>query len=98
MKLSPDDGRGIYSTDAYCHLMPGDHQHTVDNGGGGYGNPLDHEAECVLNDVAERYVSLEQAEEVYSVVITGSRTRDELAVDANATETLRQSRRASARA
>ena len=97
VRLSPDGGKEVYSTDAYCHLMPGDRLHTVDNGGG-YGDPLDREAERVLTDVVERYVSLEQAEEVYGVVITGSRARDELAVDANATETLRQSRRALARA
>ena len=66
----------------------------MDNGGGGYGDPLERETERVLSDVAERYVSRSQAESVYGVVITGSRTRDDLAVDMEATARLRESRRA----
>ena len=94
--LASDGSRQVYSTDAYCHLMPGDRLHAVDNGGGGYGDPLDREAERVLSDVAERYVSREQAKEVYGVVIIGSRELDDLAVDAKLTEILRLSRRPAA--
>ncbi len=92
-RLAANGDREVYSTDAYCHLAPGDRLHTMDNGGGGYGDPLDREPVRVLHDVAERYVSREQAEEVYGVVLTGSRERDDLAVDMAATESLRQDRR-----
>ena len=93
-KLSPDGSEHIYATDAYCRLAPGDSLRAVDNGGGGYGDPLERETERVLSDVAERYVSRSQAETVYGVVIKGSRTRDDLAVDMEATAKLRESRRA----
>jgi len=96
VRLAANGSREVYSTDAYCHLAPGDRLHAIDNGGGGYGDPLDREAERVLSDVAERYVSREQAKEVYGVVIIGSRELDDLAVDAKSTEILRLSRRPAA--
>ena len=71
-KLSGDGVIETYSTDAYCYLSPGDRLHAIDNGGGGYGNPLEREPERVLSDVAERYVSLSMAENVYGVIIIGS--------------------------
>ncbi len=89
-RLAADGVEHVYGTDAYCHLAPGDRLRAVDNGGGGYGDPLEREAERVLADVAERYVSRAQAEAVYGVVITGSAARDDLAVDAEATAELRQ--------
>ena len=89
-RLAADGGEHVYGTDAYCHLAPGDRLRAVDNGGGGYGDPLERESERVLADVAERYVSRQQAEAVYGVVITGSAARDDLAVDAEATAELRQ--------
>ena len=92
MRIAADGSEEIYSTDAYCHLAPGDQLRAVDNGGGGYGDPLTREVERVLIDVQERYVSRAQAEAVYGVVITGSPARDDLAVDSSATTTLRQSR------
>ncbi len=92
MKTSPDGGEQIYPTDAYCHLAPGDLLRAVDNGGGGYGDPLEREAERVLTDVQERYVSRAQAEALYGVIITGTPARDDLAIDAAATEKLRRGR------
>ncbi len=89
-KLAGDGSEHIYGTDAYCHLAAGDRLRAVDNGGGGYGDPLERESERVLADVAERYVSRQQAEAVYGVVITGSAARDDLAIDAEATAELRQ--------
>ena len=35
----------------------GSRLHAIDNGGGGYGDPLEREPERVLDDVNERYVS-----------------------------------------
>ena len=45
----------------------------------------------VLNDVAERFITLETARETYGVAITGSVDDDNLAVDESATATLRAS-------
>ena len=84
--------REVYETDAYCHLAPGSRLHAIDNGGGGYGNPLEREPERVLDDVNERYVSRAKAADLYGVVITGSEADDDLAVDLAATEALRRER------
>jgi N-methylhydantoinase B len=54
-------------------------------GGGGWGDPLEREAELVRWDVVEGYVSREAAQDQYGVVL-----KDDLALDAKATETLRQ--------
>ncbi len=41
----------------------------VSSGGGGYGDPLERDPEAVLEDVLDRYVSLESARRDYGVVI-----------------------------
>jgi N-methylhydantoinase B len=41
------------------------------NAGGGWGDPLTREPERVLRDVRNEYVSVEQARDVYGVVVTG---------------------------
>ncbi len=66
-------------------LEPGEVVRAVDQGGGGYGYPLDRDPERVLRDVEEHFVSVEAAESVYGVVITGSVLDDTLAVDTDAT-------------
>ena len=53
--------------------------------GGGYGDPLEREAERVLNDVEDGIVSRDDAQEIYGVVIEG----DELVLDLAATDELR---------
>ena len=55
-------------------------------GGGGYGDPLDRDPEIVRSDVANRYVSLQAARDVYGVVIDP----ETLKVDVEATEARRQ--------
>ena len=50
-------------------LKPGDVVTIDAPGGGGYGNPLEREPEMVEADVAEGYVTLEQARSDYGVVI-----------------------------
>ncbi len=92
-KIGADGSRQVYDTDAYCHLEPGDLLHAIDNGGGGYGDPLDREPERVLDDVNERYVTRAQAEAVYGVKIIGDVDDDSLAVDLAATQALRQAKR-----
>ncbi len=55
-------------------------------GGGGWGDPLDRDAEAVLADVVEERVSRASAERDYGVVITDS------GIDFAATEALRADR------
>ena len=54
-------------------------------GGGGWGDPLEREPQRVLEDVADGRVSVDQAYQVYGVVID----QDTLAEDAKATESAR---------
>ena len=68
-------------------------------GGGGYGNPYERDPEKVLNDVFNQYVSIEQAESQYGVVIrfTGNpndlvRLPDKYSIDSEATKRIRCSR------
>lgn len=58
-------------------------------GGGGYGDPLQREPAAVEADVRNGYVSIEQAEKGYGVVIDP----DTLSVNATATEKLRSDRK-----
>jgi N-methylhydantoinase B len=61
-------------------------------GGGGWGSPYDRPAETVAADVRDGKVSAEGAREDYGVVLSGP--RDDLRVDAEATERLRAELRA----
>ncbi len=47
-------------------------------GGGGYGNPFERDPDQVLNDVVNQYVSIEQAESDYGVVIRFTGSEDDL--------------------
>jgi N-methylhydantoinase B len=58
-------------------------------GGGGFGDPLERDPEDVLRDVFNGYVSVEQAEEAYGVVIDAETGR----LDSAATEKIRAERR-----
>ena len=72
-------------------LDPGDTMHVTSGGAGGWGNALDRDPESVLLDVQRNWVSLEQAEEQYGVVIT--RNNDELLeLDKKRTKKLRGDR------
>ena len=53
--------------------------------GGGYGDPLEREAERVLRDVEDGIVSRHDAQALYGVAIDG----DEPMLNQSATETLR---------
>ena len=57
-------------------------------GGGGWGDPLERDAELVRRDVIEDFVSREAADEVYGVVL-----RDDLSLDAVATDCRRNTLR-----
>lgn len=67
--------------------------HGIDVSGGGYGDPLSRDPEHVLEDVLERYISIEHARDVYGVVFTGTLSDNSLCVDAVASTQLRQSSR-----
>jgi N-methylhydantoinase B len=53
-------------------LKPGDVVTIDAPGGGGYGNPLEREPELVANDVAQEYVSPEQARADYAIAVKPS--------------------------
>jgi len=63
-----------------------------ESSGGGYGNPLRRSPEKVLEDVIEKYVSIERATESYGVVFTGNAEHDTLCVNYEATSELRSRR------
>ena len=70
-------------------LQPGDVVIMDAAGGGGYGNPLERDAEAVASDVLDDYVSLESAREVYGVIIDPATMK----IDHDATLALREKRR-----
>jgi N-methylhydantoinase B len=84
-------GSGMWANDQpvdhgiYRRLAPGDRVQFVLSGGGGYGDPLEREPERVLADVEQGYVSIEQAEIDFGVVIDAGRMK----VDMDATAALR---------
>ncbi|MBM3566690.1 MAG: hydantoinase B/oxoprolinase family protein, partial [Alphaproteobacteria bacterium] len=70
-------------------VKPGERLRGVDSSGGGYGNPLDREPECVLHDVIEHWETEKRGRDVYGVVFFGSLADGTLAVDFPATEVRR---------
>jgi N-methylhydantoinase B len=67
---------------SFVELKPGDAYRTRSGGGGGYGPPWQRPVEKVQEDVRQGYVSIEQAEALYGVVLD----RETLAPDLAATE------------
>ena len=65
-------------------LGAGEFVRSIDNGGSGYGAPRSRNAAAVLEDVVEKFVTRETAEELYGVVLSGSAEDGTLAVDAQA--------------
>ena len=70
-------------------LGPGEFVRSVDNGGSGYGDPLNREPARVLEDVIEGYVTRDHAEAAYGVVFSVGAAEGSLAIDETATETCR---------
>lgn len=68
------------------HLYPNDRVTLHVPGGGGFGDPLEREPECVQRDVLMNFVSIESARDDYCVVIDPLTCN----VDAEATEILRR--------
>ncbi|SNB71938.1 N-methylhydantoinase B [Arboricoccus pini] len=89
--LIEPDGKATKLTNAANILIrKGQTVRGQDCGGGGYGPPLEREPERVLEDVRERYETPARAREIYGVVLTGSADDDTLAIDLDATRTLRR--------
>src|SRR3984885_9149395 len=74
---------------AMFEIAPGEHVIGIDNGGGGYGDPLDRDVERVREDVIERWVTRPSAEHIYGVLFTGKEEDETLVVDLPATATRR---------
>ncbi len=67
---------------------------SLSSGGGGYGDPLTRDAEAVLRDVVEGFITIDRARAAYGVVIMGDYERVEtLVVDGEATAAARVARR-----
>lgn len=62
-----------------------------DTSGGGYGCPFERDANRVLHDVLEGYVSVNRAKKVYGVVFEGSVEEEDLKVNIEKTLELRSS-------
>lgn len=80
-----DDEREVGSKSTN-RLAPGQVASIQTPGGGGYGDPLDRDAELVLRDVVNGKVSEEEARDVYGVVVD----RVERDIDNEATERRRR--------
>ena len=66
-------------------LGAGEFVRSIDNGGSGYGEPRSRNAEAVLEDVVEKFVTRETAAELYGVVLSGKVEDGSLVIDTNAT-------------
>ncbi|MFB2553869.1 hydantoinase B/oxoprolinase family protein [Ensifer soli] len=76
---------GCYGLD----LAPGESVISVSAGGGGYGDPKTRKVDDVFRDLAEGWISLERARDVYGLAVTGSAGDGTLSIDAEATAKLR---------
>jgi N-methylhydantoinase B len=84
---------GQTSSLPYCNfeLTEDDVLYTRQSSGGGYGDPLERDAQMVLKDVALGLVSTEAAREIYGVMIDGNQ------IDVEATKRLRETMRTTRR-
>jgi N-methylhydantoinase B len=91
-KIDAEGNRVVLAMADAIEIVPGEKVVSLTSGGGGYGDPCERDAELVLRDVREGWVSRERGQSVYGVVVV---ERDgDLELDARATEAERQSRRA----
>lgn len=84
--LAQDGTRRSLESKLTCHLEAGDLLEYTSSAAGGWGHPFDRDAERVLDDVLDGYVSERAAYETYGVKVDLERQR----VDGPATETRRQ--------
>jgi N-methylhydantoinase B len=84
----------VETTAFYVPHDPGDRYEYRYGGGGGWGDPLERAPHQVLEDVLDEYVSVEGARRDYGVVLTGTLEALDVAIDLEATDSLRASLRA----
>jgi N-methylhydantoinase B len=65
------DGRepDVFGKTAQYHLKKDDVARLITGTGGGYGDPLERPVAMVQSDVKNEYITLEQAEKTYGVVL-----------------------------
>ena len=83
--IRADGSEEVMNNFFLVELEAGDRIRAIDNGGSGYGPPTDRDARRVFEDVLERYVTVEAAQDVYGVVITGDVDDETLSLDEDAT-------------
>ena len=92
-KITAGDWSRVHDTIGAAFLQPQESIVSLSGGGGGYGDPLTRDPSLVLEDVIERWISVQRAEQVYGVRFTGDPARWEtLAVDVAATAAARAQR------
>ena len=84
------DQESWYSKVTGSHLKAGDSLQITVPSGGGYGDPLDRDPTLVRNDVLDGFTTRDLATQDYGVVLVGEGF--DLAVDLDATTTLRSTR------
>ncbi|XPP27278.1 MAG: hydantoinase B/oxoprolinase family protein [Leucobacter sp.] len=88
MSLGGEHAGTIESFGVY-ELLPGDTIIGHDAGGGGFGDPARRRPESVLEDVRERWISVEAAREVYRVALETSDPITRYRIDHETTAALR---------
>ena len=78
-----DDNGDLHQLEACAQAIIPEGQTIVSYscGGGGYGMPLDRDAEKVAHDVRERWVSVDVAKDIYGVVVSAAGVIDQAATD-----------------
>jgi N-methylhydantoinase B len=88
--MRTQDGE-LVELDAWARvtLEPGETMVSVSSAGGGYGPPHERDPEHVRHDVADGWVSVERARQIYGVVLTADGAMDEDATAARRAEIAR---------
>lgn len=71
-------------------LGKGDLIRFISGGGGGFGNPFERDLQMVLDDVLDDYITVEEAKEIYGVIIENH--NGSLVVNENKTEVIRRNK------
>lgn len=93
LKVSADGSEERLEPIGDVTLEPGEYIRGFESGGGGYGDPLERDPQLVLEDVVERWVSLEAAARDYGVLFKGDRADGSLEVDVEQTRARREALR-----